>query len=152
MDADTSRHDVTPRQAAMVAMMRATSGIQRALEAVCAEHGLTHDQYNVLRILRGAHPTGHPRYAIAERMLSRAPDVTRILGRLEKQGLVERYRSPADQRLSMARATGPGRRLLDAVDPHIQSVHETAAGSLTEAEARQLGELCARLTEPPADA
>ena len=107
----------TPRQAAMVQLMRAAGRVQQALEEVCAEYELKHDHYNVLRILRGAHPVGHPRYAISERLISRAPDVTRLLNRLIKDGLVKRYRSSEDQRLSMARATGKGLRLLEEMDP-----------------------------------
>jgi DNA-binding MarR family transcriptional regulator len=136
----------------MVQLMTAAGRVQQALEEVCAEYGLKHDHYNVLRILRGAHPVGHPRYAISERLISRAPDVTRLLNRLIKEGLVKRYRSSEDQRLSMARATGKGLRLLEQMDPQIQAVHETLAGGLTSLEARQLSEWCGRVgSVEPAD-
>lgn len=134
-----------PRQAAMVELMRAAGRVQQALEEVCAEYELKHDHYNVLRILRGAHPVGHPRYSISERLISRAPDVTRLLNRLIEEGLVKRYRSSEDQRLSMARATGKGLRLLEEMDPRIQAVHENLASGLTNLEARQLSEWFGRV-------
>jgi DNA-binding MarR family transcriptional regulator len=131
----------------MVQLMRAAGRVERALEEVCASHGLTHDQYNVLRILRGAHPHGHPRYEIADRLISRAPDVTRLVGRLVRGGLVERYRPEEDQRLSMARVTGAGLRLLEEVDPQVRAVHESLASALGEKELRALGEMCRAVEE-----
>jgi DNA-binding MarR family transcriptional regulator len=139
----------TPRQDAMVALMMAAGRLQQALEEVCGRHGITHDQYNVLRILRGAHPVGHPRYAIADRLISRAPDVTRLLGRLVRSGLVERYRSEEDQRLSMSRATDLGLRLLETLDPEILAVHDRLSGDLDEAELRQLSASCGRVATSP---
>src|SRR3712207_351285 len=82
-----------------------------------ARHGVTRDQYNVLRILRGAHPDGHPRYEITNRLIRRAPDVTRLLDRLERQGLVERVRTREDRRLSITRITDAGMAVLDAIEP-----------------------------------
>ena len=84
-----------------VGLLFAAGHVLRKLEQVCATHGITHTQYNVLRILRGIHPNGHPRCDIADRLISRAPDVTRILDRLDQQGLIERnwscllYTSPS---------------------------------------------------------
>src|SRR5688500_2300934 len=110
-------------QEAVVSLLVAAGHVQRALAEVCARHGITHDQYNVLRILRGAHPRGHPRYEVAERLIDRAPDVTRLLDRLERQGLVERARSDEDRRLSLSRITGEGLELLDRMAPEIDAVH-----------------------------
>ena len=132
----------TPRQDAMVALLRAAGIVQRGLEAVCAAHGVTHDQYNVLRILRGARPGGLPRYAIADRLISRAPDVTRLLGRLERGGLVERSRAAEDQRLSIARITDRGLELLLALDPQIRGVHERLGAGLDDERSALLAELC----------
>ena len=107
-----------------------------------ARHGVTLDQYNVLRILRGAHPGGHPRYEITDRLIRRAPDVTRLLDRLERQGLVERARSTEDRRLSITRITPAGLAVLDAIEPGRLEIQNEVAARLSEAE---LGEL-ARLT------
>ncbi len=125
-----------------MALLRAAGVVQRALDEVCTAHGVTHDQYNVLRILRGVHPGGHPRYAIAERLISRAPDVTRLLGRLERGGLVERHRAEEDQRLSIACITDEGLGLVQAIDPEVREVHERLAAALDPERAGQLAELC----------
>ena len=144
----TPRGGTTPRQDGMVALLMAAGRVHQALEGVCDRHGITHDQYNVLRILRGVHPGGHPRYAIADRLISRSPDVTRLLNRLEGQGLVERYRSPEDQRLSMSRVTQRGLHLLGTMDPEVTTVHEAAAAGLSLGEVRQLRLLCNRVSSP----
>ena len=78
---------------AVLNLLVAAGHVRERMDRVCAEHGITHGQYNVLRILRGAHPDGHPRGEIAARLIERAPDVTRLVDRLERHGYVERARS-----------------------------------------------------------
>lgn len=129
----------------MVALLQAAGHLRRALEDVCNAYGLTHDQYNVLRILRGAEPDGLPRFAIAERLIDRAPDVTRLLDRLQREQWVERTRSPEDRRLSVSRITRRGLELLAVVDPEIRAVHERLASGLTQTDVRQLRRLLSRL-------
>jgi DNA-binding MarR family transcriptional regulator len=129
-------------QEAILSLLFAAGNVRQALGEVCAAHGITHDQYNVLRILRGVHPNGHPRYEIAARLIERAPDVTRLLDRLERQGLIERTRSDEDRRLSLSRITADGLHLLDAMAPEILAVHERYAGNLTEVERQELVRLC----------
>lgn len=132
-------------QQAMVAVLRVAGMVQQALNDVCAGHGITHDQYNVLRILRGVHPGGRPRYEIAEQLISRAPDVTRLLDRLERQGLIDRVRSDEDRRLSLSRITAAGMALLDVVDPEVQAVHEHFAEPLTQTDRSALLRLCSTM-------
>ena len=129
-------------QEAMVSLLVAAAHVQRALADVCAGHGITHDQYNVLRILRGVHPAGYPRYEIAERLMDRSPDVTRLLDRLERQGLVERSRSPEDRRLSLSLVSRKGLALLARMDPEILAVHEHFAAGLSKKDRAQLTRLC----------
>jgi len=131
----------------MVSVLVLAGRIEQALSDVCAGYGITHDQYNVLRILRGVYPDGHPRYEIAARLISRAPDVTRLLDRLEREGLIERVRSPDDRRLSLSRITEEGLTLLDALDPDILAVHERFAKPLSQADRRELQRLCSKATE-----
>lgn len=119
--------------------------ILQRMEEVCAVHGVTHTQYNVLRILRGVHPEGHPRCEIAERLIGRAPDVTRLLDRLEHQGLIERSFCGENRRHSIARITAKGQELLRAMDPDVEAVENETTGRLTPAEQRHLMELCERL-------
>lgn len=135
----------TPLQEAMVGLLVAAGHLERRLEEVCEDHGLTHEQYNVLRILRGAHPEGHPRYAIAERLIHRAADVTRLLDRLERGGLVRRVRSDEDRRLSVARITPRGMRLLRRVDPRIAAAQEDFARRLTKWDVGDLVRISNRL-------
>jgi DNA-binding MarR family transcriptional regulator len=101
-----------PAQEAMLNLMVAADYVHTRLERVCLKFGVTRPQYNVLRILRGVHPDGHSRAEIAARLLSSAPDVTRLVDRLQAQGLVERDRMEEDRRLRIARITGNGLRLL----------------------------------------
>ena len=132
-------------QEAMVSLLVAAAHLTRRLEDVCAGAGITHDQYNVLRILRGVYPGGHPRYEIAVRLMDRSPDVTRILDRLQRLGLVKRYRADGDRRLSLARITDRGVALLDRLDAPIADVHAEFASPLSHDELEQLAPLCGRL-------
>src|SRR5437868_14686048 len=100
--------------------MVAANYVRVQSERVVNAHGITLPQYNVLRILRGAHPDGHPRYEIAARMLDRAPDVTRIIDRLSEKGLVARDRGAEDRRHSVTRITRDGLTLLETLDPEIE--------------------------------
>ena len=132
----------SPAQKAMVSLLVTAGHVGRALDEVCLAHGITHDQYNVLRILRGVHPEGHARYAIAERLIDRSPDVTRLLDRLEREGFVERNRSDEDQRLSISRITDRGMALLKEIDPRILEVHERFTARFSRNEMHQLATLC----------
>ena len=109
-----------PQQEALLNLVIAGNYIREQLERAVGEHGITLPQYNVLRILRGVFPEGHPRCEIATRMLDRAPDVTRIIDRLEEKSLVERDRAGSDRRHSIARITRNGLRLLEGMEPTIQ--------------------------------
>jgi DNA-binding MarR family transcriptional regulator len=126
----------------MVGLLIVAGRVQQELNDICAVEGITPDQYNVLRILRGAQPEGHPRYEIAQRMISRAPDVTRLLDRLQRAGLIERVRSGEDRRLSMSRITPDGLATLDRLDPDVHALHGRVAGRLTRAEQHELVRLC----------
>lgn len=141
-----------PAQEAMVGLLVAAGHLRRALDEVCGARGITHDQYNVLRILRGVHPAGHPRYAVAERLIDRSPDVTRLLDRLEREGFVERYRSDEDRRLSLSRITDEGLDLLETLDPEILAVHERFGAGLDTGELRELGRLCRAVRDEVAEA
>jgi DNA-binding MarR family transcriptional regulator len=129
----------------VVSVLVAADHLDQQLGAVIAAHGLTTDQYNVLRILRGVHPEGHPRHEIARRMIHRAPDVTRMLDRLLRRKLITRVRDPRDARLSVARITPAGLALLKRIDPEVEEVQERATAMLTAAERKELVRLCDRL-------
>ena len=108
-----------PAHEAILSLMVAAAHVRQMVEQACADHDLTQAQYNVLRILRGKHPDGYPRGEMASRMIDRAPDVTRLIDRLERRGLVERARSTEDRRLSITRITRKGLAVLaQARSPH----------------------------------
>jgi DNA-binding MarR family transcriptional regulator len=146
----TSRRTVPARAAlageALVAMMVAAGALVRDLDAACQQHGLTHDQYNVLRILRGVYPAGHPRGEIAARLISRAPDVTRMLDRLVAKGFVERGWDAKNRRLSIATITTSGLALLAEIDQLIVREHARYTEGLTDEDLVSLRRLCQRIT------
>ncbi len=106
-----------------------------------ANAGLTNNQYNVLRILRGSHPTPLACGDIAGRMVSRDPDVTRLVDRLSRQGLVTRSRGRQDRRVVEVGITGKGRELLRELDEHAQRMPKAMIGHLGAARLKQLGQL-----------
>ena len=131
--------------AAVVSVLVAAEHLDQQLSAAIAGHGITADQYNVLRILRGVHPEGHPRHEIARRMIHPAPDVTRMLDRLLRRKLITRLRDPRDARLSIARITAAGLALLKRIDPEVERVQQKATAMLSPAERKELARLCERL-------
>jgi DNA-binding MarR family transcriptional regulator len=129
-------------QEAVLNLLVAAGHVREQLDRVCAEFDVTHGQYNVLRILRGAHPEGYPRCEIANRMLERAPDVTRLIDRLEQRGLVERGRSEEDGRMSITRITKAGLDLLDRMAPRINDVNAHLAERISLRDRRDLSRIC----------
>jgi DNA-binding MarR family transcriptional regulator len=134
-----------PLHEAMLNLMVATDHVRSRIDRVCEDHGITHGQYNVLRILRGAYPDGHPRCEIAERMIERAPDVTRLVDRLERQGLVERDRSAEDRRLSISRITRKGLRLVETIAPEIELLFKDLGRRVNRNDCLELSRICETL-------
>lgn len=134
-----------PVEEAMVNLMLAASWLGSRVDAALAPLGISHVQYNVLRILKGAGPAGHPRCEIACRMIDRAPDVTRILDRMERQGLVSRARGVDDRRQSVSRLTPKGAAVLEKASAALVAVHEVVGGRLGVAESRSLSRSCEAL-------
>ena len=108
---------------------------------------LTSSQYNVLRILRGSMPTALTCREIGERLLDRTPDVTRLLGRLEKSGHVSRNRAAHDQRVVEVRIQPSGLDLLKQVDDAVVAMQETIMSSVSEAERRVIVEQLERIRQ-----
>lgn len=127
---------------AVVSLMVTAEHLEQAIAPIWERHGITADQYNVLRILRGVYPDGHPRHEVARRMIRRSPDVTRMLDRLVRQKLVARIRNPDDKRESVATITQAGLALLERIDPEVHAVQQEVTASLGEADLRRLVRLC----------
>lgn len=111
------------QEEAFLNLQRTADSLMRGFEELLKPSGLTQTQYNVLRILRGAAPEGLPCRELAERMITRDPDVTRLLDRLEARGLVSRTRDVADRRVIVTRITTQGMRLLEGLDSPVAELH-----------------------------
>ena len=134
-------------EAAAIGVMSAAGHVQQTFGEICERHGITGDQYGILRTLREAHPTGRARGEVASGCVHRAPDVTRMIDRLVRQGLVRRTRDNEDRRCSLATITSAGLKLLARIDPEIAAAARRLTQSLSAAQLQQL----ARLTETLAD-
>jgi DNA-binding MarR family transcriptional regulator len=136
-----SRHRVgCLEEAVFLDLLRTTDILSRSLVQVLKNADLSATQYNVLRILRGA-PDGLACGEIASRMITRDPDVTRLLDRLEKRGLIARRRQTSDRRTVMARITPEGLKLLSRLDEPVQAAHRQQLGHLGRQQLRSLTEL-----------
>ena len=106
-----------------VALLRAAERLSQDAEQLVKEQGLTGTQYNVLRILRGSEPAGLPCKGISDRMISHDPDMTRLLDRMEKRGLITRERQSDDRRVVKTRITSEGLDILRRLDAPVQDLH-----------------------------
>lgn len=113
-------------------ILRTADALGRALAEMLKAAGLTPTQYNVLRILRGAREDGLACGEVAERMVTRDPDVTRLLDRLESRGLIRRARETGDRRVIRTWITAEGLRLLKSLDGPVATLHERQLGHLGE--------------------
>jgi len=134
-------------QEGLLNLFIASNYLHSKLEEVCSEFNITLSQFNVLRILKGAHPAGYPRHEIIRRMVEPAPDVTRLIDRLIKEGLVERYDTQEDRRLSLARITKKGVNLLSKINPEIDKFIFSYSSTLTKSEKEMLSIICEKLYE-----
>jgi DNA-binding MarR family transcriptional regulator len=128
-------------QEALLNLLRTADALMQRIAAVLKPFKLSHSQYNVLRILRGAGPEGLACREIAERMINRDPDITRLLDRLEARGLVTRRRDEKDRRVVTACITSEGQRLLEALDKPMAEVDRRPLQYLGEQRLRMLIEL-----------
>jgi DNA-binding MarR family transcriptional regulator len=132
-------------QEALVGLLRTTDLLRRRATRVLEGEGLTLQQYNVLRILRGAGREGLPTLAIMERLIEQAPGITRLLDRLEAKGLVARERPRHDRRQVTCRIRDAGLRMLARLDRAVDAADDTMLHPLSPAEQRQLIRLLERV-------
>jgi DNA-binding MarR family transcriptional regulator len=128
----------TRGQEAAVGLMRTADLLRRLLEQALEPWGITAQQYNVLRILRGARPEPLPTLEIAERMIERTPGITRLLDRLEAKNLVQRDRCESDRRQVLCTITAAGLDLLRDADAIVSDVESRSLGRLSDVKTRQL--------------
>jgi DNA-binding MarR family transcriptional regulator len=132
---------------AVTNLLVAAAALNAQVDGVCARFGVTASAFEVLRILRGE-PEGQARGAIARRLKSRAPDVTRLIDRLERQGFVRRSRARSDRRLSLTRITPKGAELAARIEPVIDEYRARMMTKLSMAEWIELARLCQRIGTP----
>lgn len=125
---------------AFLDLMRTCDILSRKVAGVLKPADLSSAQYNVLRILRGA-KEALPCGEIASRMITRDPDITRLLDRLEKRGLVARSRETKDRRMVLTRITPEGLRVLEDLDEPVQEAHREQLGHLGPERLRRLADL-----------
>jgi DNA-binding MarR family transcriptional regulator len=145
-----SRPGATPLEDQIfVALLKDSDSLASEADQLMKANGLTSTQYNVLRILRGAGPEGLPCNTIAERMISRDPDMTRLLDRMEKRELISRERQKEDRRVVKVRITDEGLKLLKKMDAPIRELHKSQFAHMSSARLKTLMDL---LTEVAAHA
>jgi DNA-binding MarR family transcriptional regulator len=136
------RRHPCPEEAAFLDLIRTCDLLSRRPSALLKDEDLSSTQYNVLRILRGA-LDGLPCGEIANRMITRDPDVTRLLDRLEKRGLILRWRETKDRRVVLARITSEGLKMLARLDEPVEEMHRRQLGHLGKDRLQALAELLA---------
>jgi DNA-binding MarR family transcriptional regulator len=138
--ANKSRRTPCPEEAAYLDLLRTTDMLSRGPAQVLKGEDLSPNQYNVLRILRGS-PDGLSCGEVGNRMITRDPDITRLLDRLAKRGLISRTRDAKDRRTVMARITPEGLKLLARLDGPVQAVHRKQLGHLGSAGLQALADV-----------
>jgi DNA-binding MarR family transcriptional regulator len=129
------------QQEAHLNLLRTTDALMRGFEALFKPHNLSGTQYNVLRILRGHGAEGCACKMIGEELITRDPDITRLLDRLETRGLITRQRSGEDRRVVTAKITQAGIDLLAALDAPVEELHRIQLGHMSERELASLVDL-----------
>jgi DNA-binding MarR family transcriptional regulator len=124
-----------------ISLQKTADSLGLEVEQLLKPHGLTGTQYNVLRILRGAEPEGLACRGIGERMISHDPDMTRLLDRMEKRGLISRARQTNDRRVVKTRISSAGLLLLKNLDQPVRELHKRQFHHLPATRLKTLAEL-----------
>jgi DNA-binding MarR family transcriptional regulator len=151
-----NRPFASPAEEALLNLLRTADCLQRAMQRATRRWGVTSTQYNVLRILRGAHPAGLTCSAIGERMIAADPDITRLLARLKALKLIHQQRDRRDKRVLWTHISGAGLALLAEMDETISRMPAELLGHLSTPEQEDLVRLlelarsrCGGATAPP---
>jgi len=139
-----------PEDRLFVTILAAADALSLQAEQLVKSAGLTAAQYNVLRILRGAEPQGLACRAIADRMISHDPDMTRLLDRMEKHGLITRERHSSDRRVVVTRITSQALAILKSLDQPVHELHQTQFRHMPPARLKTLAALLDELRAPAA--
>lgn len=149
---EQQRPFVSTEEEALLNLLRTSDCIERVLQRRTRAWGITATQYNVLRILRGAHPEGLTCAAIGRRMIAAEPDITRLLSRLKAIKLIRQHRDRGDRRVVWTQISDAGLELLRAMDPVIERMPQDLLAHMSAAEIAELSrllELARKSTEDP---
>ena len=130
---------------AMLSLMVAASQLKEKHNVLCEEAGISLQHFNILRILKGVHPEGHPRCEISARMIDRSPDITRLIDKLVNKGLVKRMKSAQDMRQSVAVITSRGLSLLEHLNSAMEHLGFLFEKTIGEEDLTKLVAICDRI-------
>jgi len=147
MNPQRRRYD-SPAQEAYLAMWRVYDRLRAIEEELFAEYGLSAQQYNVLRLLKASDPQAVPTTVLVSQLISRAPDMTRMLDKLAERGWIERERSTIDRRTMLVNITIAGQELLRKLRDPVRQVNENQLGHLSATELQQLTVLLKKAGTP----
>ena len=136
-----SRPPISLENRVFIALLQSADALTQEAEHLAKAAGLTGAQYNVLRILRGAEPEGLPCRGIGDRMISHDPDMTRLLDRMEKRGLLIRARQTDDRWVVKTRITPQGLSLLKTLDQPVHDLHKRQFRHMSAARLKTLFDL-----------
>jgi DNA-binding MarR family transcriptional regulator len=144
----SARHFDSPQQECYLNLWRTYDRLRMLEDELFAQHELTAQQYNALRLLRAEHPAALPTLVLAGKLVSHAPDITRLVDWLEARGLVARQRMPYNRRVVQVGITEAGLALLKSLDQPVRECHSKQLGHLNHAQLHSLVELLRRAREP----
>ena len=131
----------SPQQEAYLNLWRTYDRLRMLEDELFQRHELTAQQYNALRLLRAEHPTALPTLVLAGKLVSHAPDITRLVDRLEERGLVARQRMADNRRVVQVGITDAGLALLKQLDQPVRDCHMKQLGHLNHGQLQSLVEL-----------
>jgi len=150
-DSRPSRHGRrfdSPEQEVFLSLWRTYDRLRQLEDELFGRHGLTAQQYNALRLLRAAHPGKLPTLTLAARLVSKAPDITRLVDKLAERGLADRERPAGNRRTVLVGITPAGIDLLDDLADEVRQCHRRQVGHLRPDDMRALVDLLRRAREP----
>lgn len=138
----------SPQQEVFLSLWRTYDRLRMLEDELFGRHGLTAQQYNALRLLRAAHPEKVPTLSLGSRLVSRAPDITRLLDKLVDRGWVERHRPADNRRVVLVGITSAGTKLLEQIAEEVRNCHARQLGHLEPQEMKSLIELLRKARQP----
>jgi DNA-binding MarR family transcriptional regulator len=144
----TPRRFDSTQQECYLNLWRTYDRLRMIEDELFQRHELTAQQYNALRLLRAEHPAALPTLTLASKLVSHAPDITRLVDRLEQRGLVARHRMPDNRRVVQVGITAAGLALLKELDQPVRDCHQKQLGHLSTAQLQSLSDLLRTARQP----